>query len=94
MCRLVSCQKSNKPPRKFSATAIWKKPSQAKTADTALTPTKEEELKPQQYFKDCRLRNTGLDREVAELREMLEKWKDLIPASNTVAPRWRHGTLR
>lgn len=40
----------------------------------ALTKAEEEELNPQQSFK-------GLQREVAELREMLEEWKDLVPGS-------------
>lgn len=68
--------------------------TQAKTTDTALTQAEEEELNPQRSFKDRRLRNMGLDREVAELGGMLEEWKDLIPASKAVALRARYGTLR
>lgn len=68
--------------------------TQAKTVDTALTQAEEEDLNPQRSFKDRRLRNIGPDREVTELGEMLEEWKDLIPASKAVDLRTHFGTLR
>lgn len=68
--------------------------TQAKTADVTLTQAEEEELNPQRPFKDRRLRNIGLDREVAELTEMLEEWRDLIPASKAADLRTCHRMLR
>lgn len=67
---------------------------QAKTAESTITQAEEEEVNPRNSIKDHRLRNRGLEREVSELEEMLEEWKELVPGPKALDLRTRYKTLK
>ncbi|KAL2087330.1 hypothetical protein ACEWY4_018389 [Coilia grayii] len=68
--------------------------TQTKTAESAIASAEEEEQDPLKAMKDRRLRNRGLDREVAELSDMLNDWKDLIPGTKALDLNTRYKSLK
>lgn len=54
------------------------------TAELAIIQSEEEEVNPMKSIKDRRLRNSGLEREVTKLEELLLEWKELVPGSKAI----------
>lgn len=54
---------------------------QAQAAEAAIRRAEEAEADPQKSIKHRKLSNRGLEREVAELGDMLEEWKELVVKS-------------
>lgn len=63
-------------------------------AESVITQAEEEEVNPLKSIKDRRVRNRGLERDVAELEEMLVEWKELVPGSQILDLRTRHKALK